>query len=263
MRIDIHAYVGHWPFRRLRGSTCLELVQRLDRFGVDRAWVGNINGIFYQNCQSANEELAEAVAEYRNRLVPFAVLNPTYADWEYDLEVCARQLGMKGVRLYPQYHGYAPGDDHCMAIVKAAQTFDLPVAFTLRMVDERQQSWLDPSVTLEMDPIVEVIRKAPAGKFIILHAMPGSARVMDAAAVLRKSRVLCDTLYATGVPIGLINAYPLTAAIRKFGGESFAFGTGTPFRDYPSHLLRIESTEELSDKDREAIWSGNARRIVL
>jgi len=262
MRIDIHAYVGHWPFRQLRGSRCQALVQRMDRFGIDRAWVGNIHGIFYKNCQSANEELTEAAAPFRNRLIPFAVLNPTYADWEHDLDVCVSRLGMKGLRLYPQYHGYEAGGERCMALVDAARQLKLPVAFTTRLVDERQQSWLDQAPRLEMEAILRVMEKAPQGKYVVLHAFPTAMYSPEATKAVKSIEVVFDTIYGTGVPVGVVSAYPLAEAIQRLGLEKFAFGTATPFRDYISHLLRIEALDGLGAEEKGAIWSGNALRIV-
>ncbi len=41
---------------------------------------------------------------HRDRLIPFAVINPTYAGWEDDLKTCHEGLGMRGLRLYPGWH---------------------------------------------------------------------------------------------------------------------------------------------------------------
>jgi len=262
MHIDVHAYVGHWPFRQLRGNTCRDLVERLDAFGIDQAWVGNINGMFYKNCQKANEELAAAAAAFPGRLVPFTTLNPTYPDWEYDLDICVNRLGMKGLRLYPQYHGYDAGDEACMAIVQAAQAHGLPVAFTMRLVDERQQSWIDPAKRLGMEQIAQVVEKAPSGKYLVLHAYPSDLKSRAAKQAMKKANVLFDTVYGSGVPVGFINAYPLKTAINEFGPGKFAFGTATPFRDYESHILRIETFREADAELKAALYGGNAEGFL-
>lgn len=262
MRIDINAYVGHWPFRQLRGNTCADLVERLDAFAIDQAWVGGLNGLFYKNCQRANVELAEACASFGDRLVPFAVLNPTYTDWEHDLDVCVTKLGIDGLRLYPQYHGYEMGDDACMAIVSAAQQLGVPVAFTVRMVDERQQSWLDTAERITMDSIADVMIKAPDAKYVVLHSFPNAVKEDKAVEAMKQADVLFDTTYGSGVPIGFINAYPLKDAVADFGIGKFAFGTATPFRDYESNVLRIETFEEADAGAKVAIWGGNATRFL-
>jgi len=261
MRIDVHAYIGHWPFRQLRGTTAADLVARLDAFTVDCAWVGNIHGMFYRNSHQANEELAKAVAPYRDRLVPWGTLNPTYAGWEHDLNACVEQLGIKGLRLYPQYHGYKPGDEACMAIVQAAAARGLPVAFTHRLIDMRQQSWMDPAPVVPMEDMAKTVAAVPNAKYLFLHAFP-SQLSDEATTSIYKADVLFDTVYAAGVPVGIINAYPLGEAVAKFGVGRFAFGTVTPFRDYESNILRIETFEEGDVATREALWHGNAVRFL-
>jgi hypothetical protein len=70
MRIDIHAYIGHWPFRQLRGNTCEGLLANMNKHGIDHAVISHLHGIFYKNSHAANEELATAVRSYRDRLIP-------------------------------------------------------------------------------------------------------------------------------------------------------------------------------------------------
>jgi len=57
--IDSNAYIGHWPFRRLRYNTADGIIELMDRCGIDKAVVGSINSVFYKNYQAGNEELVE------------------------------------------------------------------------------------------------------------------------------------------------------------------------------------------------------------
>ncbi len=123
MSIDVHTYFGHYAFRHLRGNTASGLVSYMDRFGIERAVVASLSGILYKNTQPANEELAAAIAPYRGRFIPFAVINPTYAGWRDDLQAC-HGLGMKGVRLYPQYHDYKLADPRFGAIPGGGARFE-------------------------------------------------------------------------------------------------------------------------------------------
>jgi len=148
MLIDINAYVGHWPFMQLKHNTCDALHERMNKFGVDISVISNLNGIFYKNTQSANEELFEEIkskAKFRDRFIPFAVINPIYAGWRDDLEVCISKYGFKGVRIYPRYHDFEILDPACIELVKRVRDFGLPVAFNFRMDDSRQRSWMDIS----------------------------------------------------------------------------------------------------------------------
>src|SRR5688500_6755644 len=113
MLIDINANVGHWPFQQLQYNNCRELLERMDRFGVDVAAVSNLNGVFYKNAQSANEELFQQIGsskKFAERFIAFAIINPLYAGWKQDLATCHGKMGMKGLRIYPTYHDYAVTD---------------------------------------------------------------------------------------------------------------------------------------------------------
>jgi predicted TIM-barrel fold metal-dependent hydrolase len=260
MRVDIHTYVGHWPFRQLRGNTCGALLSYMKRYGIDRAVVANLHGIFYKNTQPANEELAEAVRSYRAEFIPFAVINPTYAGWQYDLEFCRRKLGFKGVRLYPQYHDYQPSDARCAEAVRMATALGMAVAFSQRVVDDRQRSWLDPGRQLTLDEIALVVEQVPKGKFIVLNAMLQTVREAISQ-VFRRADILFDTVYATGARVGLA-AYDLAEAVATYGADKFAFGTAAPFREPVTALLRVEVAKELDPASKELIWSGNALRFL-
>jgi predicted TIM-barrel fold metal-dependent hydrolase len=139
MLIDINAYVGHWPFKRLRDNHCEGLLGRMNEYGVDLS-------VITKNTQSANEELYEEIRSkraYRNRFLPFGVINPIYGGWKDDFNTCVKQFGMKGIRVFPNYHDYTIDDPKLIELVKMARDQDVVVALTMRIVDSRQRSWMD------------------------------------------------------------------------------------------------------------------------
>lgn len=267
MLIDIHAYIGHWPFRQLRGNTCGELVKRMDDFGVDLAVVSNINGIFYKNTQPANEELYEAIQsspEFKKRLIPFAVINPTYPGWEDDLDICQSEFGMKGVRIYPLYHDYSIDDPQCAAFVEKLRDRDMPVAISLRMIDLRQHSWHDVGDELDLNDIAGLVRKVPDAKYMVLDTRIRegmNATTPESERILRQANILFDSTRGSGVPVVGPNGAGLEQIIGSFGADKVAFGTETPFIDYYSPFIRIDAYR-CDEKTRDLIRFGNAKRML-
>lgn len=259
MRIDFHTYIGHWPFRQLRGNTAAGLVEYMGRFGVDQAVVSNINGVFYKNTQPANEELAEAVKPFPCRFIPYAVINPSYPDWEHDLEVCHDKLGMKGLRLYPQYHDYSLTGVRLAKLLERAHGLKMPVVFSRWLVDDRQRSWMDIGGRLNLESLLPVVRDNP-GTFVLLNMEHVPVKDDDLQA-LRKMDVYFDTVYATGCLPGL-SGYDILRAVKEIGAERFLFGSAVPFRDPVSALVRLEILNELDAAARDAIWAGNAQRLL-
>src|SRR5690606_3735117 len=171
MLLDINAYTGHWPFRQLRGNTLEGMIERMDRFGVDKAVVANINGIFYKDTHTANKELfleVQSNKAFADRFISFATMNPILPWWESSLQVCHEEWGMKGIRLYPIYHEYDIVDERCVALVKAARDRGMPVSIPLRMIDLRQRSWLDAGSELDLNHIASLVREVPDAKYIVL-----------------------------------------------------------------------------------------------
>jgi predicted TIM-barrel fold metal-dependent hydrolase len=266
MLVDINAYVGHWPFQQLQYNTCEALLQRMNRFGVELSVISNLNGIFYKNTQSANEELHAELKtnrRFRDRFVPFAVLNPIYAGWRADFDTCFNEMGMKGLRLYPKYHDYDITDPACIELVKRARDKGVPVAFNLRMFDSRQRSWMDidyvggtPKPEWNFKNILPLIRQVPDAKYIILNLANASKLNEEEMALLRQVNLVFDTSGRSITDLG--------AEIAQYGRDKFAFGTHSPILDYITGQLRVESLQahEADVSTKELIRSGNARKII-
>lgn len=266
MFIDINAYVGHWPFIQLQYNTCEALGQRMDKFGVDVSLISNLNGVFYKNTQSANKELyneIKAAKRYKDRLIPFAVINPIYAGWRQDMETCITQLGMKGIRLYPQYHDYEINDPLLVELVKRARDMNVPVAFNYRMVDSRQRSWMDidyvvgtPKPEWALKDIMPIIRAVPDAKYMILNVANSLALDKTDTEIFQKAQVLMDTSGRTLTDLGSL--------LKTQGRERFAFGTHSPILDYLTGMLRIEALRdnEADAATKELLRSGNVKKFL-
>jgi len=259
MLIDSNAYIGHWPFRRLRGNTCEGLLERMNHSGIDMSVVSNLNGIFYKNTQHANEELYDEIRSKKNlagRFAPFAVINPIYNGWKDDLEVCASKMGMKGIRLHPVYHGYELENPSCIELVKLARDKNLVIAFSLRIVDSRPSSWLDVEKEWSLKDIVPILKAVPDAKYLILNVANNTSLSPEDLDLFKKTNLIMDTSGR--------NIANLGEMMRKFGSEKFAFGTHSPILDYRTGLLRVESLRdsEADAKTKELLRSGNIKRLL-
>lgn len=276
MLLDINAYVGHWPFKQLKHNTCSKLLERMNRFGVDISVISNLNGIFYKNTQSANEELHDEIrsdSRYTDRFIPFAVINPIYAGWRDDLEISITKMGMKGLRLYPQYHDYEITDPSLVELVKRASDHGLPVAIDIRMVDSRQRSWLDIPLydynaevkkdiiykEWNLRNVVPLIKEVPDAKYIIVNIANSTDLNDEEKELVIKADILFDT---SGRAIRGDNT--LSELLKRFGKDRFAFGSHSPILDYLTGRLRIESLsgDEADEETKELLRSGNARRVL-
>ena len=255
MIVDVNAYLGHWPFRPLHDNRADGLVALMDRNGIDRAVVSSIHGIFYKNCQTANEELIAEIASHRDRLIPFATLNPMYVDWEEDLKRC-RDLGMKGLRLFPIYHNYRLTDEESLNLIGQATEWGWPIAVPMRVVDTRQHHWMDVSEQVSLSDFEAVVRKCPETTFLFLNGIgfENSPFVKDES--LKQARFLIEISRLTSV---------MTESIPKLldvlGPSKLVFGSGIPFKIPKPALLKMEILEA-DPEIKERIYGGNAGELL-
>ena len=251
---------------QLKYNTCEALAHRMDRFGVDVSVISNLTGVFYKNTQLANQELYEEIRSlkrYSDRFVPFAVINPIYAGWRLDLETSISKLGMRGIRLYPEYHDYEITNPSLIELVKRARDQDLAVAFSFRMEDSRQRSWMDidyvvgtPKPERALKVIFPIIKEVPDAKYLILNVANSLHLEENDIELFKKAEVLMDTSGRTLADLGSL--------LITYGKERFAFGTHSPILDYLTGQLRIESLRE-SEADaatKEVLRSGNAKSML-
>jgi len=263
--IDINAYVGNWPFKQMAYTTCEALLKKMNQFGVDKAVVANMSGIFYKNCQTANESLFEEIKSnnsFVERLIPFAIINPSYPGWRSDFDKCIK-AGVKGLRIYPQYHDYNLRNAACIELVKMARDHELVVGLTVRMVDSRQKSWMDlDQVAGTAKPeqglvdLLSIIKEVPDAKYFILNLANGYQLKNEDYELLMISKVLLDTSGRS-----LTN---MAQAIAFYGVDKFAFGTHAPVLDYLTGMLRIESLRdgEASESTKELLRWRNAQKML-
>lgn len=259
MLIDINAHVGHWPFKQLKHNTCTTMLDNMNRFGVDLSVVSNLNGIFYKDTQAANEELYNEIRsnnKFTSRFIPFAVINPIYAGWQDDLEICSSKMGMKGICLYPLYHDYEITDPACVDLVKRARDRGLIVTFAHRIVDSRQRSWMDISKEWTLKEIIPIIKEVPDGKYFIVNAANSITVNDEETELIRKTDLLFDTSGRILSDLGEM--------IKRYGKDKFSMGTHSPILDYLGGILRIESLREneADEITKQLLRSGNAEKML-
>jgi len=252
MMIDMNAYLGHFAFRRLRHNTAASLLALMDSKKIDKAVVSSAAAITYRNAQAGNEEVAEETKGHRDRLIPFAVINPFYAGWQDDLKICHEEFGMKGLRLYPKWHNYALSSPSCRELVKAATERDMVISIPMRVEDNRERSWLLNIPDIPLDEIVELVKAHPKSRFLLLNGLgyTGSA--------LGKKNNGLPANYAIELSrLSAVLANEIGQLIANLGADRLMFGTGMPF-NYPDPALVKLEVLDAAEPDKEKIRSQNA-----
>ena len=230
----------------------------MDAKRIDKAVVSSASAITYRNAQTGNEEVFAEVKSHRDRLIPFAVLNPFYTGWQDDLKICHEDFGMSGLRLYPKWHNYQLSDRSCLDLVNAATERGLVVSIPIRVEDNRIRSWLVNVPDVPLDEIVALVKACPKARFMLLNGL-GYANSplgskdngLPANYVIEISRLSA----LLGNEIGKL--------ITNLGAERVMLGSGMPF-NYPDPALLKLDVLDASEPDKEKIrWQNAAKWLRL
>lgn len=253
MIIDCNANLGNWPFRRTTYNDPASLLERLGRVGIERAWVTLLDAVMYKNVHAGNAPLAEMVADFP-ALLPVATINPIWPAWEKDLAECAGPLGFRGVRVNPNYHGWALGDAVFGELLTAAGELGMFVEIAVRMTDERHHHPLVMVPPVNLAPLPAAAASHPSVSVVVANVKNGEA------AALAHSGELPGNVYFEMSHIESINGVKTTAD--AVGIERVLFGTHAPYYYPEAAHLKVFTESELSEAEIAAISHENAERMV-
>jgi len=256
MLFDINTATGHWPFRQVPNQSIPELKRLLKSKGITGAAVVNTNGLFYQNCHDANIELAKAIERHRDFFAGIAVLNPLYAAWERDLETCVGKLGLKALRLVPQYHNYRLDCPDVLAIIQKAASLGLPVFIPQRIIDVRGRHRMDTEQVVNLHEVGALCRAAPKAKIVFTEASVNPEELVD------EHGCRCyPNLYFEMSRFRSVMGQNIKRMVKLIGYERILFGSGAPFKEITPALLKLKNIK-CSEKTRHLIARENALRLL-
>ncbi|HIC93867.1 MAG TPA: amidohydrolase [Anaerolineae bacterium] len=198
----------------------------------------------------------EYVAEFCrgvDRLIPFANINPfTTARPAQELERCVRELGFRGLKLYPTYQYFYPNDPLLYPLYAKAQELGIPVMF------HTGSSVFRGSRLKYGDPLYLDDVAVDFPDLVIVQAHSGRGFWYDRAAFLAR---LHPNVYmeVSGLPPHkLLDYFPDLERL----ADKVIFGSDWP--GVPSIKANIEAIRALpiSEEAKAKILGENAARIL-
>jgi uncharacterized protein len=253
--IDVNVWLARWPFRRLPDDEPEDLVRRLRRLEVTEAWAGSFDALLHRDLGAVNARLAAACrTQGAGLLRPIGAVDPLLPDWREELRRCHEEHRMPGIRLHPNYHGYALDHPAFADLLGEASRRGLIVQIALKMEDERTLHPLIKSLpTTDPAPLAGLFARGLRAKVVLLNALGN-----------RLGEPL-KRLLATGniwVDIGMLEgAAGLEKLVAQLGSERILFGTHAPFYYAEAAHLKLKESV-LTAEQSEAIRQGNARAIL-
>lgn len=251
---DTNVSLGRWPFRRCPLDETPALVAKLRANGVTQAWAGSFDALLHKDISSVNTRLADDCRRHgRGLLVPFGAVNLTLPDWEEDLRRCHEEHQMRGLRLYPNYHGYTLEAPAFARLLELATSRKLLVQITCSLEDDRTQHPRLQVPPVHVQPLIELLKKTPVARVQLLNAFRSlrGKPVLDLAA--HGARFEIATL--EGVQ-GIANL------LAQIPDDRLCFGSHAPFFYFESAKLKLQESA-LSEGQMKAICTDNARRLLM
>jgi uncharacterized protein len=252
--IDTNVNLSRWPFRRLPGDETPELVSRLRKKNVVQAWAGSFDGLLHKDIGAVNARLAaECRTHGKNFLLPFGSINPKLPGWQEDLRRCWEEHKMPGIRLHPNYHGYALDDPSFAELLRLAATRGLIVQIALSMEDIRTQHPLMRMPPVDVSALPQRIEREPEARLMLLNWTPSlRGPLLDP---LVKLRTVCfDISMVEGIE-------GVARLVERVSPERVLFGSHSPFFYFDAALLKMKESGLPQDR-QQAVFEGNARRML-
>ncbi len=250
MRVDVNAFLGHYPFRRITGGSPPALLEAMDRVGTDQAWISNLPAIFWKDPSAGNAVLYQW-AEQEARFRPVPAVHPGLPEWGRVLREAAER-GAPAVRADPAFYGLDPAGSEMRALATASAAAGLPLLLTVRLEDGRQRHPNDPAPDLDPASLRALLRAQGTARFIVTQADRELIEQVHFGSTPEEARrVLWDISWVWGPPED-----HLELLLGTVGIERFTFGTGMPLRLPETSLAKLDLLA-LSAEDRDRLEHGN------
>lgn len=257
MMIDTSAYVGHWPFRKVRGATLQEIAPIAAENGTTHMIVSSINAIFYKDTMEGNLELVEELKSYQGDItyIPFAVINPTYPEWEADMKKCITELGFRGIELAPAYHHYSIANEGAAAFQLAGE-MGVPVRVQNEFENIRQHHWMDVTTSPNGDEFAALLAASEKTCLIIGGYFP--CVMGEKLQAILKTR---DNVFFDIRRMDTFADQSWEKTREYMDPKHLCYGTMTPFNYIAPALVRIQFAPG-SDEEKKGILSENIRSYL-
>ena len=222
--IDVHCWIGGYPWRHVPHPEPAVLRRVIEREGISEAWVGHLPSAWWRDPLHGNTELLEALAPHAPALRPVFTIRPDWPRWRDQIDAAVR-ANAPAVRAYPMQLGLGADHPALLDLGRACADAGLVLLLTTRFEDARQRHALDVASDLTAAH-VRAIARATAAQIIV--AAPSRSLIEEThwgCTADERERITWDISWLWGPPED-----DLAQLLRTVGGSRLVFGTGWPLR---------------------------------
>jgi predicted TIM-barrel fold metal-dependent hydrolase len=248
-KIDLNGYYGQWPYWRLRHGSEEEILQLMDRYGIDRIALASTRAIF-SDWEEGNEEVRQLAWRRPDRFLSIITINPILGENHLDkFEEYVGDNTVAGLRLYPIYHGYELSDRNLVLenILQRAESMNLPVFIPLRLM----MNWAMP--VLSVTSVEKLVARFPKLRIVL-----GGINYEELKQII-PMLITRHTIYIETSCLQLRGA--IEQIVSLIGAKRLLFGTGMPLQNPACEIAKINCLK-LQHEEKECIYANNAERLL-
>ena len=186
-----------------------------------------------------------------NKLISFGGLHPQCEDIDGKMAYL-KSLGIKGVKIHPDYQNTFIDDDGYYKILIAAKKYDM-IVVTHAGIDD---GYLDQPVKCPPKKVLKLIEDVKHDKFVLAH-YGGHKMWQEVLEVLAGKNVYFDTAFT----LHEIDGELFKEILNKHGEDKILFATDCPWRDIKDDVNILKSFN-LSKETEDKIFYKNAKKLL-
>jgi len=238
-------------------ATADELIDSMDKEGVDISIIVNIGWTTHELCVETNDYILESVTRYPKRLIGFCSVQPnSYEAAIAEIERCAKE-GIRGVgEIRPDMQLFDLRDEEVMEpIVEVLRKHKL---ILLTHASEPVGHNYPGKGVITPDMLYPFIASFPDLTIVCAHwggGLPFYALMPEV------KQAMSNVFFDTAASPYLYSPQVYNQVIQLVGGDKILFGS-----DYPllaqGRLLKEINSLDLPEETKNLILSGNAQRLL-
>ncbi len=196
---------------------------------------------------SVNEQFKNS----QRKIISFAGMHPECDDIDGKMQRI-KSLGIKGIKIHPDYQSTFIDDQRYIDIIKCAKKYDL-IVVTHSGIDD---GYVGHPVRCPVDRALKVIEQVDYDKFVLAHF--GAHKLWEEVRdKLCGKNVLIDTAFT----LHEIDKELFVDIVNKHGSDKILFATDCPWRDIKDDV-EILCSYGLDNNDLDNILYKNALKLL-
>lgn len=227
-------------------GTVSGLVNNMDKFGID---ISVVQPVITK--QSQTKSLNEWASSIQNdRIISFGGIFPHTDDYKRDIDyVCG--LGLKGIKLHPEYQQFNIDAPEMMKIYDYALTKGLIILF-----HAGYDPAYPPPYHSSPKQFAEISKQMQGGVMIAAH-LGGQRQWADVEKYLAGTDMYLDT----SMGMKYYSHEQFLRIVEKHGADKILFGTDSPWSKGDEEIKELNSLP-LAQNEKDLILYKNAKRIL-